>query len=132
MREIIDVLGMLVSADEASDEVQDWGLYYAAGGPVWTGGSKGPDDVAVASTSEIDEMAERRWLRITGYPSDKGRLFAVAADGRQAWLDHVEANSPSRSWVGQRRSNGTAPARCYGCCTRRTWSVEHPGAASTH
>jgi hypothetical protein len=100
MREIIDVLGMLVSADEAGDEVQEWGLYYAAGGPVWTGGSNWPDDVAVASTAEIDEMAERHWLRITGYPSDKGRQFAATAGGRQAWLDHVEAHSPERPIAG--------------------------------
>jgi hypothetical protein len=94
MREIIDVLGLLVAADQARGEVQDWGLYYTAGGPIWVGGSGWPDDVAVASTAEIDEMAERGWLRITGYPSDKGRQFAVTGDGRQAWLDHVHANAP--------------------------------------
>jgi hypothetical protein len=134
MREIIDVLGLLVAADQARREVQDWGLYYTAGGPIWVGGSGWPDDVAVASTAEIDEMAERGRLRITGYPSDKGRQFAVTGDGRQAWLDHVHANAPEAPGGGPAtldwESSRTLLRALYDAYAER--GAPRRGAASTH
>jgi hypothetical protein len=90
MRELIEVLGLLVTADQTVDEAQGWTLYYTMGGPVLPGAKGWPDAAAAPSTAEVDEMADQDWVRITAWPSDKGRHFTVTGKGRRVWQEHEQ------------------------------------------
>jgi hypothetical protein len=90
MREPIEVLGLLVTADQTVDEAQDWTLHYTMGGPVLPGVRGWPDGAAAPSTAEVDEMADQGWVRITAWPSGKGRHFTVTGEGRRVWQEHEQ------------------------------------------
>jgi hypothetical protein len=99
MTELIELLGKLVEADRAarhSDRprrvdsfllVFSGGRYQIIGHPEWDERSDAPSEF------DVDDLADRGWVRITGWDG-KQRNFAVTAEGRAAWDEHVEQLQP--------------------------------------
>lgn len=82
MRDIREILGALVAADEAAPEQQTFMLIYAgAGREILAAGW--PEDLAAPSKEEVDELEERGWVRVTD-AEGSGRSFAVTVAGRDA------------------------------------------------
>jgi len=99
----IDVLGLLVQADESVKDRQACQLYPTGGGMAWVGCSGWPDEVELPSGNQMDDMDHLGWIRITGYVGDFGRKFAVTTEGRDEWARQLErqAHVPGRvdlSW----------------------------------
>ena len=77
-----DLLATIVAAEEVSDNREPFVLYYSAGGPVIIAPPKWPDDEPVPSSVEVDDLAERGWVRL--YPSEgSGQAFASTARGQE-------------------------------------------------
>lgn len=98
----IDVLGLLVQADESVDDRQPWQLYPTGSGTVWVGCTGWPDGLELPSGNQLDDMDRLGWIQITGYVGDRGRKFAVTTDGREEWARQLarQAHVPGRVDVG--------------------------------
>jgi hypothetical protein len=78
------ILAALVAADEAAKHRQTFTLFPVAGTHDWAfAGVVWPDDVRVPSANEIDDLADRGWVRINSRRGHQ-RSFAVTSEGRRA------------------------------------------------
>jgi hypothetical protein len=82
MRDPREILCGLVAADEAAGEAQLFVLTYTAQGPVILGHPGWPGDERPPSSVEVDDLAERGWVRIDTV-NGKGRSFAITGAGRE-------------------------------------------------
>ena len=89
----IEVLGLLVQADEALDSRQPWQLYPTAAAVVWIGGGGWPDGVQLPDATQLDDMAVAGWIRISELVGDRGRKFSVTNLGRERWATHLAAHA---------------------------------------
>jgi len=86
--EDIEMLGLLVQADEEAGDPQTWVMTYTGEGRVLVGVQGWPDDVEPLSEHEIDDLTDRGWVRISK-SAGKARTYAVTGDGRRAWREWV-------------------------------------------
>jgi hypothetical protein len=76
-------LADLVACDEAAGQWQTFTLFPVAGTADWAfAGVVWPDDVPVPSANEIDDLADRGWVRVNSQ-SGHQRVFAVTSEGRR-------------------------------------------------
>jgi hypothetical protein len=89
------ILAALVAADEASCRRQTFTLSPVAATTDWAfAGVVWPDGVAVPSANDIDDLADRGWVRINSQ-SGHQRIFAVTSEGRR--IDRLRAEAAARS-----------------------------------
>jgi hypothetical protein len=98
MLDDIEVLGLLVTADEVAGDPQTYVLTYTgAEGRVFVGVVGWPDDVEVPSEHQVDDLGHHGWVRIS-QERGRTRTFAVTSGGRRAWATHVaQQPQPGRS-----------------------------------
>jgi hypothetical protein len=98
MIEGIELLGMLVRADEIAGHPQTWVLYGRFDDNIWAGVVGWPDTAEVPSPHELDDLADEGWLRVLKREGNS-RHVAVTGPGRQAWAAHVADTTHNSSAV---------------------------------
>ena len=83
-----DLLAEIVAADELADEPQVFVVGYSWDGPVIIGHPGWPEDQKAPADVEIDELAERGWVRID-LVEGRQRNFALTVKGREAAMAHA-------------------------------------------
>ncbi len=84
MRDLYDILGVLVQADEAAGEPDLFVLYYRAEGPTIIGHPGWPEDAQPPSNVEVDDLETQGSVRVASIDGN-GRRFSVTGEGRRAW-----------------------------------------------
>jgi hypothetical protein len=98
MIEGIELLGMLVRADEIAGRPQTWVLYGRFNDNTWVGVVGWPETVEVPSPHELDDLADEGWVRVLKSEGN-GRHVAVTGLGRQAWAAHTADTAHNSSAV---------------------------------
>lgn len=84
-----DLLGTLVAADEAAGRAQTFVITWTGPNtPAFVGVSGLADDAPVPTDVQVDNMAERGWVRVT-HADRKVRHFALRAEGQRAWRQRI-------------------------------------------
>jgi hypothetical protein len=94
----IELLGLLVEADEVAGDDQTWVLYPRGDGSgIFIGVNGWPKDVEALSQHQIDDLEDEGWVRVLKRDGN-ARTFAARGAGRRAWAEHVARRShpPSR------------------------------------
>jgi pyrimidine deaminase RibD-like protein len=94
MREPYEILGALITADEAAGKPSEFNLWDSAGGPlIISHKSSWPDEANYPTDVEIDDLAGRGWVQIS-QAHGKKRDFWVTPAGRDAWRACRESAGP--------------------------------------
>jgi hypothetical protein len=84
MKDPIEILGAFVAADEAVNEPQTFTLFHSGSGWAIAGHGGWPPDGVVPSNIQVDELAERGWVRVHQRHGN-GLEFSVTGEGRRVW-----------------------------------------------
>jgi hypothetical protein len=98
MVEGIELLGMLVHADEIAGHPQTWVLYGRFNDNTWVGVVGWPDTAEVPSPHQLDDLADEGWLRVLKSEGNS-RHVAVTGPGREAWAAHIADTAHNSSAV---------------------------------
>ncbi|MGO9974395.1 MAG: hypothetical protein ACLP01_16645 [Solirubrobacteraceae bacterium] len=84
MGDILEILGVLVAADETAGEPHTFTLGYGGSGRFIAGHPGWPEDGVAPSHVEVDELADLGYVRVERRDGN-GRQFSVTGEGRRAW-----------------------------------------------